>query len=544
MSPDSSTLGIMSEQHAWIKYGKALAGVAVVTLVWRILLSDANFLAYGESADVANVTTVALSYLLVVLFTASRHGLAPGVLASILGMVCLDYFFLPPIYELNYKDPHDWLALAGFLVTANIASQLWAASRTREREARWRREQALKLYALSCSILGHVDSESLLTSLAKDILEAFACRYCGVFHKDESGGWKCVSAAHSAGPGSVLPVPGFIEEVSRTGSSSSIPTQSPRRPKWQIVRRTGNRAVDEVSAYVPSKVGDKVVAVLVLVYLEGMVESTNAVAALVALALERAKLLDEIRVKDSLRLSDKLKSALLASVSHNLRTPLTSIRASVEGILSTETGGRDPILHELHMIISEEVNRLTRIVDHLLEMARVEAGELRLKKEWTSAQEIFDSALRDCEAAVRHHATYIDCPETLPLVMVDPRRMTEVLVNLIDNAAKYSPPGSTIAVSARMDGQVLRISVEDHGPGVAPEDVERIFDKFYRGAQSGHQQAKEGTGMGLAIARGLVEAHEGSIWVESTAGKGATFVFTVPAEQTAEETHMPAMNNP
>ncbi len=535
---------IMAERRGWIGYAEVLAGLSIVTVAWRILISHAAFLESGIGAQEANLTTVALSYFLVVLITASRHGLGPGILASILGMLSFDFFFLPPIYELNYKDPHDWVALSAFLITANIASQLWESSRSREREASWRREQALKLYSLSRSILGHLDSASLLTSVAQEVRDTFGCRYCGVFQKDERGNWACLSAASAVRRDPLISQPGILEEVYRTGNSRSIPAKASRNAKLGFTNNAGKGATAEVTAYVPSKAGPKVVAVLVLAFLEGEIESTNAIAALVALALERARLLDEIRVKDSLKQSDKLKSALLASVSHNLRTPLTSIRASVESILSTEMEGSDPILHELHMIISEEVNRLSRIVDHLLEMARVEAGELRLKKEWTSPGEIVDNALSNCDAVLRHHALTVDFSAALPLVLVDPRMMTEVLVNLIDNAAKYSPSGSEIAVSTRMDGGNLRISVEDHGPGIAAGDTERIFDKFYRGTQPSQQPGKEGTGMGLAIARGLVEAHSGRIWVESAAGKGATFVFTVPAEQTAAEMPAAAMNNP
>jgi two-component system sensor histidine kinase KdpD len=269
----------------------------------------------------------------------------------------------------------------------------------------------------------------------------------------------------------------------------------------------------------------------------------DAIASLVALALERARLLNEIGVKDALKKSDELKSALLACVSHNLRTPLTSIRASIESILAAEADGGTPALREFHLIISEEVNRLTRIVDHLLEMARVEAGELRLRKEWTSVSEILDNALQSCAAAVRDHKIRVDCAETLPLIKVDPRMLTEVLTNLIENAAKYSPAGSEIALRAGVGGDSLRISITDHGPGIASEEAQRVFNKFYRGTQPNHQM-QEGTGMGLAISRGLVEAHSGKIWVESIPGSGATFVFTVPVEQTVPVNSTLEMNKP
>jgi two-component system sensor histidine kinase KdpD len=288
-------------------------------------------------------------------------------------------------------------------------------------------------------------------------------------------------------------------------------------------------ATEDVTAYIPAQVGSRVVSVLVLVSDLAETETLGAIASLVALALERARLLNEIQLKESLKQSDKLKSALLASVSHNLRTPLTSIRASVESILTADAGEDNPLLRELHLIISEEVNRLSRIVDHLLEMARVEAGELRPKREWISVSELLENVLQSCAAAVRRHKLLVHCAETIPLINVDPRMIAEVLTNLIENAAKYSPIGSAIDIGAGSDGDTLCISVADQGPGIPSAETERIFDKFYRGTQP-NPQMQDGTGMGLAIARGFVEAHSGKIWVECVPGSGAKFKFTVPID--------------
>jgi two-component system sensor histidine kinase KdpD len=232
---------------------------------------------------------------------------------------------------------------------------------------------------------------------------------------------------------------------------------------------------------------------------------------------------------EALKQSDELKSALLASVSHDLRTPLTSIRAAIDSLMNEEFNWDKDTLREFHLIISEEVHRLTKRVENLLAMARIEAGELRLSPQWGSVAEICDNALEQCAVELRHHQVHVDCPENLPGVKVDSRLIAEALTQVIENAAKYSPRGSEILVRGRLDGNQLLISVADQGPGIAPEEIDRIFDNLYRSSLP-NIHSSHGTGMGLAIARGMIEAHGGEIRVESTLGQGATFIFELPVE--------------
>jgi two-component system sensor histidine kinase KdpD len=517
----------MTKQQGWIGYGEALIGVSLVTLAGWILFSR------GILSPQFDDVTVTLSYLLVVLLTASRRGLGAGIFASIAGMICFDFFFLPPTHEIQPEDPQSWVSLVAFLVTAIVASRLWAASRAREQESRRQREQIQKLYNLSCAIIAKLNPADLVSSIAQEVLETFGYRHCGLFQKDESGVWECRSVAHAAWARvSFDPEADVIESVFRTGNpNSSMGAVGNLWCRWSLIKKVRKRVTDDFYVYVPSKSGSSVVAVLILVSDQPETESMGAIGSLVALALERARLLNEVQLKESLKQSDKLKSALLASVSHNLRTPLTSIRASIESIITADTGDDNPLLREFHLIISEEVNRLSRLVDHLLEMARLEAGELRPRKQRISISEVFDSVLRSCAPIARRHELRLCCSEDLPLINADPRMIAEVLTNLIENAVKYSPPGTGIDLAAGSEGDALWVSVADHGQGIAAAEKERIFDKFYRGSHPQHQM-QDGTGMGLAIARGLVEAHGGSIWVESMPGRGATFKFTVPIDRT------------
>ncbi|MGE0129826.1 MAG: ATP-binding protein [Blastocatellales bacterium] len=237
---------------------------------------------------------------------------------------------------------------------------------------------------------------------------------------------------------------------------------------------------------------------------------------------------------EELKRNNEMKSALLASVSHDLRTPLTSIRAAVDNLLNPKLDWDQTTLREFHLIIGEEAHRLTKLIEDLMEMARIEAGELRLLIKWGSVAEICDYALDQCATDLCHHRVRADYSEDLPQVKVDAKLLAEALTHIIENAARYSPEGSEILLEARFDGEELRLSVTDQGLGIAPEEVESIFEKFYRGAHLNGRH-NDGTGMGLAITRGLVEAHGGRVWVENSSNqgpnRGATFTIALRAER-------------
>jgi two-component system sensor histidine kinase KdpD len=245
-------------------------------------------------------------------------------------------------------------------------------------------------------------------------------------------------------------------------------------------------------------------------------------------ALRRSK--EKLRsLTEELKRNDEMKSALLASVSHDLRTPVTSIRTAVDNLLSPTLDWDKAMLREFHLIIGEEVQRLAKLVEDLLGMARIEAGELRLSMNWGAVAEICDAALDQCAIDLRHHRVRADCADDLPQVKVDARLLAEALTHIVENAAKYSPEGSEIVVEADVEGDELRLIVTDQGPGVALEETERIFEKFYRGGRANGRRA-DGTGIGLAITRGLVEAHGGRVWAENLTNQGAKFTMALRVE--------------
>jgi two-component system, OmpR family, sensor histidine kinase KdpD len=496
----------ISPRKNWIGYLIALAGVASVTALYKFVVTGVNY------------TTVALTLLLIVLVAASAHGLGSGIVASITGMLCFNFFFLPPIGTLTIQDPQNWVALFAFLVTAVIASQLSAAARRRTRDAERRREEMWNLYQLSRAIIATPDSETAVSSIARQVVEVFGFDYCGVFVPDDRGAWQRLAIATDVNAyGAFTPAKTTVDKAFRLGEIELADSEG------------GEHELKRTVAYVPLKVGVRSIGVMVIISSALERGTVEAIAGLVALALERARFLKEVSRTEALRQSDELKSALLASVSHDLRTPLTSIRAAIDSLLQEETEWDRIALREFHLIISEEVSRLTKLVRNLLEMARIEAGELKLSKRWQSVAEILDNVLERCESSTRNHRVSADVDEHTPVVKLDSRLVAEALANLVENAAKYSPPGSAIIVRARVERDELIISVTDQGPGISSDEVSRIFDKFYRGRRPA-RRVSEGTGMGLAITRGIVEAHGGRIWVESAPAQGATFTIAIPVE--------------
>ena len=241
---------------------------------------------------------------------------------------------------------------------------------------------------------------------------------------------------------------------------------------------------------------------------------------------------------EALRQSEKLKSALLDAVTHDLRTPLTSIKASITTLLDEVRDTEPPVKLdaesrvEMMEVIDEESDRLSRFINGLIELARIEAGELQLRRSWGAVDEIISAALLRAQSITRNHRIELEVEKELPGVRVDERAVSEVMYTLVENAAKYSPKGSTIRISARRAGdELIEMGVEDEGPGIPADLRERVFDKFFRATRDGDIRSHQptGTGMGLAIAKGLVEAHAGNIWIESGGnGKGTRVLFTLP----------------
>lgn len=461
-----------------------LALVAAVTFLYSRLLS-------------VNATTVALTYLLVVLGVATVWGLFEAVAASILAVGCFNFFFLPPVGTFTVADPQNWIALLVFLVTSVIASQLSSSVKNRAEEAILRQHELERLYALSRDMLLVDSSPGLAKQVAQRVAEGFELRAVAFFDRT-------ANRTYWAGPEDFPLDEAKIRDVAVQG----IPLRDPATTTTVIPIRLGGEATGSLA-------------------LHGVSLSETAlhsIGNLVAIALERARAQETASRAEAVRQSEELKSTLLDALAHEFKTPLTPIKAAVTSMLADQCC--EPAHRDLLRIVNEETDRLTSMLTETIQMARIEAGKLHLQTTPQTLSSIIAPNLEKHRVMTEDRKIEVHVPPDLPLVMADSELVGIVLWQLLSNAVRYTPPGSALAIRARLLNEAVAISVADCGPGIPKQEQAHIFDKFYRSTE--HRGLIPGTGMGLAIAREIVHAHGGKIWVESEPGKGSEFTFTLP----------------
>jgi two-component system, OmpR family, sensor histidine kinase KdpD len=490
-----------SERHSRIAFSRQRAKVLLYRYVVAIGTVAVVVFAYRRLP--VNPTTVALTFLLVVLGVASRWGLTISTTTAVVATLAFNYYFLPPVRTFTIADPQNWIALIAFLGSAIVASRLSERARREALNATGRRKEVERLYLLSQQLLATENMMNLLNSIPHFVRDAFGLKAAAMY----------------------LPK---RKEVYRTE------LQSPELSQEQLesVIGRGEVVVDDEQqlCFVPLRIGVRPVGSLGL---EGALlsrETLEAVGSLIAISIERAGAMETLARAEAARESEKLRSALLDSVTHEFRTPLTAIKVSVTTLLSP-----DPIAaearEELLTVINEETDRLNRLVGEAAEMAQLDAQQVELRRESHAFREVLQAALERSKQALSRRDVKLQIPESLPPVRVDLERIAEVLVQLLENAAKYSPPGTPITITADAIGNVMTISVADQGPGIEDLEQSLIFEKFYRGRDQRYRV--QGTGMGLAIAKAIVEAHGGIMGVTSQVGSGSVFYFTLPMGQGA-----------
>jgi two-component system, OmpR family, sensor histidine kinase KdpD len=441
-----------------------------------------------------NSTTAALTFLLAVLLIATIWGLAEAITASIAGVLAFNFFFLPPLGAFTVEDPQNWVALFAFLVTAITTSQLSARARRRTLEAQRRRRETEQLYELGRAILLDESFDRILPKAVTDIARIFDVEQAAIYDAGSEKTYRHGTADDEA----------QLREVAESGVAAHKPEEN-----YSVVPlRLGGRPNGSLS--IRGETG----ATLTLV---------EAIANLVAIGLERARAIERAASAEAARRNEELRAAMLDGLAHDLKTPLTAIKASVTSLISgyPRTEERK---EELLTIVNEETDRLHRIVSEAIQMGRIDAGKVSLQRGPHALHEIVTGALSDLKMSASR--LRLDIPDRLPPLYVDFDLIGQAMKQLLDNADRYSPPGSAIAVSARLASDSVVVSVADSGPGVKADEQSRIFDKFYRGMHS--SRFREGTGMGLSIAKGIVEAHGGKITVSARPEGGSVFSVQLP----------------
>ncbi|MGF7178926.1 sensor histidine kinase [Tunturiibacter psychrotolerans] len=468
-----------------VRYSISTASAAVIVAVYFLRLH-------------VNETTVALTFLIGILLVAANWGLRHSIYLSILSAAAFNFFFLPPVLTFTVGDGRNWVALLAFLVTGIVASQLAERARREAKISRRRQREAERLYEFSQQMLVTGNVIDLLNVLPQMIAVTFNLAGAAVYLRERDRIYRSS--------------PNYMDVTAAELRDAAF---------------TRDHRYDEARAVtlVPILLGTRPIGAVGITGNRTSPEALDAVCGLAAIAIERAGAVETLTRVQASRESERLRNALLDSVAHELRTPLTSITAAVttlrsEPSLDAEQSG------EMLQVIEEEAARLDRLVGQAMEMAELDANDIKLDLRLHSMREAVDLALEAVQGPLKNHPLELRLPDTLPPVLIDLERIAKVLQHLLENAAKYSPEGSPIFVSAEVSKDQLVTSVADRGAGVDDFEKMMIFDKFYRG--QGQRYRVQGTGMGLAIAKAIVEAHGGSIDVTSQPSQGSVFSFYLP----------------
>jgi two-component system sensor histidine kinase KdpD len=470
---------------------------------------------YTWGLQVTNATIAALTFLFIVLITAAISRLRVAVITSIAAMLCLNFFFLPPVGTLTIADPQNWVALFVFLAVSLVASRLSHVARSRTEEAISRRDELARLFDLSRDVLVMTATPDAVSHLARAIARRFDLEYLALA-LPVSSGWSVVSA----GDDSV-----HLDD----GELSSAFAAATKSIEFDAYARTyaGHRSTESQGRrvhLVPLRAGTTPIGLLAASGRPIEPGTLDTLAGIVAIAIERMRFLEERKTAELTRQSEELKTALLASLGHDLRTPLTAIRVAAANLKAAwlPEEGRA----EQSDVILAEVERLTRLFNNVLEMARIDAGAVTTEQRWAQPSEIVAAARDQVAQTLKDHPVSVTVGPDTP-IQLDARLAASALAHLLENAAQYTPPGTSIDVLSELADNELRLRVRDRGPGIAAGDLPRVFERFFRGRTAAHLRAS-GSGMGLWIAKGLVTAAGGRIWTENCADGGAQFTIAVP----------------
>jgi two-component system sensor histidine kinase KdpD len=485
-----------------------VAGLATTTLTVAVL----RWLPGAAPA------TVGLSLLLVVLVTATYGTLWIATVVAVVATAGFNYFFFPPVGTFTIADPQNWVAVVAFLVAAVIASKLSAAAQSRALDAVARRNEVTRLFDLTRDVLLTTEATGAIDALARHVARRFELTRVAIC-LPSANGWE----VHQGGR-EELRVEEPVLNQSLAQARGTLEFDARQRAYGGHVRLgTG----DDTVLVMPLRQGTKAVGLLAAAASAVDLGTLDAVAGVVAIAVERTQFLNEREAAELVRQKAELAATLLASLSHDLKTPLTAIRVAVEN-LRDDLGGDERRAQADAAIV--ELERLTRLFQDILDMARIDAAAIHLEREWVTPADVVDAAAAQVRHALDGHAIRVKA-DTDTEVQVDPRVASVALSHLLENAAQYSPAGRPVVIDASVTTEGLCVVVTDHGPGLHAAELGHLFERFYRGRAA--RQLAPGTGMGLAITRGLLAAVNGRVWAENAPDAGARFTMIVPGPKRA-----------
>jgi len=493
----------------WRQYALTL-GVFVPTTLVAALVDQ---LALGEA-------NVVMAYLLGLVIVAFFIGRGPALVTALISVVSFDVMFVSPRGTLEVSDSRYLLTFAAMTSVGLAISTLASRVRLQAEYARQRERRTSELYEMSREFASSSDVALVAQIAERHIGIVFDSRARVLLPNAES---KLVPGVWTATPPDGSP---DLEDTGVAQWSFDHRQEAGRGTSTLAGARAlyspllASRGVVGVVELLPNNPDDdRLLSPDQMRILEAFINQT-------ALAIERARLDDEAKTARAQVEAEKLRNSLLSSVSHDLRTPLATIKGAASGLIDSGPVMDEATRLDLAQSIYDESERLNRLVNNLLEMTRLQSGATRVKREWQAIEEVIGAALERVRPQLRGHAIVTRVPDNLPLVAFDAVLIEQVLINLIDNAAKYSLADLPIEIEAGLRDGALRVDVFDRGPGLAAGDETRIFERFYRSDPA----APTGAGLGLTICKGIVDAHGGTIWAENRAGGGAVVTFTLPIE--------------
>jgi len=492
----------------------------------------------GALESVSHVANISNLYIIGIAILGSRRGLYPALVASALAFLTFDWFFIPPLHQFTVDEPSEYLALVTLLVTIVIIGQLLAVARNRAMEARLRQRQTQLLYDVSNAALSSSRMPPVYALALWRLNDTLGLSGSRLYLKEGDG---LRVEASSGILAEVADETFWLRQAVDEGRLVAVWVQSRNNVRIGTEFNTADpltasggsadEAREPTQIYLPLRIEARVEGVVVVGPKKDQTplsaedrQLLEAFANQLAVAVERQNIAEQQALTLALQESDRLKTALISSVSHELKTPLAAIKASATALLAETSSLHDGMHTDLAEAINRETDRLTRLVSNLLDMSRLEAGALRPNLELVSIADVISDVLDRMEPLMPGRKIEVELAESIPPTPLDFVQISQVLTNLLDNCARHSLPGSAISISAEVVREQLRVTVFNEGSHIAASEPERLFDKFYR-----LSTASGGVGLGLSIARGIVDAHGGRIWAENVGQRGVAFTFTIPS---------------